>query len=232
MNTSKQAKSRAWGPLSALLQPRSLETMPQTTAGPCRYEQDPPPQLESVVRFPDMPWRTGASCPARRAGSGCGPGGPLTVWSLRLSLWAGFPELASRQRSCVNDLRWMYVLFPQLFTRFQKFQVCFLFSSFEVIRSSLEPYLVVLLVSDRRGLCPPGWPLLGRGVHSKACVPRGRKPPRQRAPQGARRPGALPLSCFTRERRGPHQAHAFSAPVAAVFNHFVLALVLFPKYSS
>lgn len=59
---------------------------------------------------------------------------------------------------------------------FLKFQVCFLFSSFEVIRSSLEPYLVVLLVSDRRGLCPPVL-AAGQGSHSKACVHAAGKPP-------------------------------------------------------
>ena len=58
------------------------------------------PSLESVVGFPDVLGRRGASCPSHRAASGCGLGSPLTMWSLwlqtqGLSLWAGFPELAS-----------------------------------------------------------------------------------------------------------------------------------------
>ena len=48
-----------------------------------RCEQYPPPCPQSVVGFPDMLWRTGVSCQSRRACSGCGLGGLLTVWSLR-----------------------------------------------------------------------------------------------------------------------------------------------------
>lgn len=58
------------------------------------------PSPESVVGFPDVPGRRGPSCLSHRAASGCGLSGALTMWSLwlqtqGLSLWAGFPELAS-----------------------------------------------------------------------------------------------------------------------------------------